>query len=86
MSDLEPKLPKSGPLTWSNTKMFVVIWVSVSCAILLNLLLMAGAARLWGHSGLPLGLMILWSFPISLLAALWLTRWVRRLVRDAENG
>lgn len=83
--DIDPALPLTGPASWSYPRLYLALWATVFSAVVLNLLLMAGAARLFGHPGLPVGFILMWLFPLTLMAALWLTKWVRGLIKEAVN-
>lgn len=82
---LDPAIPRTGPASWSYPKLYAVLWGIVFVAVVLNVLLMAGAARLFGHPGLPVGFIVLWLLPVTLLGALWMTKWVRGLIKEAAN-
>lgn len=86
MSDNDD-IPRSGPAFWPLPKLVFALWVILAGAVILNVLLLAGAARVFGYSGgLPIGIVLLWLFPVTVVGALWLARWVRRLVDEADAG
>ncbi|MCB1332212.1 MAG: hypothetical protein KDK26_00800 [Roseivivax sp.] len=76
---------RTGPASWSSLKIFGLLWAVVFSALLLNAVLMSGAAQLWGHDNFPSGMLFLGSVPASLVGAWLLLRWVRRLIDEADH-
>ena len=48
---------RTGPASWSSLKIFGLLWAVVFSALLLNAVLMSGAAQLWGHDNFPSGML-----------------------------
>ena len=81
--DSEPDEPLSGPAAWPFGKLVAVLWAVIMGAIIGNLFVVSAAWTAFGHGALPVGLLLLWAFPLSLILALWMARWVRQMVDEA---
>ncbi|MEC3860502.1 hypothetical protein VK792_04335 [Mesobacterium sp. TK19101] len=82
--DREPKVSRSGPAYWPFGKLVAVLWAIIFGAVFLNIFVIYSASGTFGGVTFSLWLVMLWVIPITLIAALWLARWVRGLVEREE--
>ncbi|SPF80141.1 hypothetical protein [Pseudoprimorskyibacter insulae] len=76
----------TGPASWSYGKLIGVLFLVITSALLLNVFLIAGAAKMYGFSNFPLFVVLTWIFPVSLIGAWFTARWVRRMVENPDEA
>ena len=79
-------LPRKGMAYLPFWRMYLFMWVMVHGAVMVNTTLIWTASRAYNQN-----IFDFWNawailFPMTLLGAYFMTRWVRGLVREAEQG
>lgn len=66
-------------------KILGILFLIITTALLLNVFMIAGAAKMYGYTAFPLEKILLWIFPVSLILALITARWVKGLIKKADE-